>query len=398
MVGRAVAAHVRLDSGTSGYVSRKHASVGPLGADEWAVTDVGSTNGVFINRRRIAAHEPALLADGDLVTFGVASGRQVPIGELASSDGLFVYQYRAAHAEPPSKRRKPLVSRSPSPALDALESRVIELEIELESHKLRLAGMTSELEAASAQCKQLREAAEGDVKTIAELEGRATAAEAATAKAEAAAAAAKAVAGSAVALTLEELEEEFSCSICLEFMVQATAAAPCAHIFCADCLEEWCALEEEGRQSCPQCRQPVLMRLHMRLLDNTLAHMLAKVGGSALQGYNARVSAFTRNVQHYRTLLSAAEQARTSRQTFLNIKMRWTAKEQNTFQRGLRKYRGKARQLFCELAGLTPAFVASASKPVLLVAASNLRIKDVTDASTIDACRTAIINMLKGLR
>lgn len=51
-------------------VSRRHAEVLPGAAGTWMVSDLGSTNGVVINGRRITGYEP--LAPGDRMALGTA--------------------------------------------------------------------------------------------------------------------------------------------------------------------------------------------------------------------------------------------------------------------------------------------------------------------------------------
>ncbi len=50
-------------------VSRKHAVIHHAGA-EYSVEDMGSTNGTFINRKRIQPHAPETIKAGDEVRFG----------------------------------------------------------------------------------------------------------------------------------------------------------------------------------------------------------------------------------------------------------------------------------------------------------------------------------------
>ncbi len=50
-------------------VSRKHAVIRHAGAD-YTVEDMGSTNGTFINRKRIQPHAPETIKPGDEVRFG----------------------------------------------------------------------------------------------------------------------------------------------------------------------------------------------------------------------------------------------------------------------------------------------------------------------------------------
>ncbi len=51
-------------------VSRRHAEILPGAADSWTIADVGSTNGVLVNGRRIEGAEP--LQAGDRIVLGTA--------------------------------------------------------------------------------------------------------------------------------------------------------------------------------------------------------------------------------------------------------------------------------------------------------------------------------------
>ncbi len=53
-------------------VSRKHAVIHHAGAD-YTVEDMGSTNGTFVNRKRIQPHAPETIKPGDEVRFGKLS-------------------------------------------------------------------------------------------------------------------------------------------------------------------------------------------------------------------------------------------------------------------------------------------------------------------------------------
>jgi Protein of unknown function (DUF3662)/FHA domain len=54
-------------------VSRRHAEIRPTGGDGWTITDLGSTNGVRVNGRRLDA--PAPLQTGDEITVGTVDVR-----------------------------------------------------------------------------------------------------------------------------------------------------------------------------------------------------------------------------------------------------------------------------------------------------------------------------------
>jgi predicted component of type VI protein secretion system len=56
-------------------VSRRHAEIRPSGGDGWTITDLGSTNGVKVNGRKIDG--PTALESGDRLALGTADVRFV---------------------------------------------------------------------------------------------------------------------------------------------------------------------------------------------------------------------------------------------------------------------------------------------------------------------------------
>ncbi len=55
-------------------VSRHHARLSHDG-DAYHVTDVGSTNGTYVNGQNVGQNQPALLHDGDTLSFGALNTR-----------------------------------------------------------------------------------------------------------------------------------------------------------------------------------------------------------------------------------------------------------------------------------------------------------------------------------
>jgi Protein of unknown function (DUF3662)/FHA domain len=68
VLGRSREADVQIDDAN---VSRKHAELRPSGAS-WTVRDLGSTNGVKVNGRKLDPHHPQSLRDGDTITIGTS--------------------------------------------------------------------------------------------------------------------------------------------------------------------------------------------------------------------------------------------------------------------------------------------------------------------------------------
>jgi hypothetical protein len=81
-------------------VSRKHARLqhSPQG---WLLTDLGSTNGTYINRQRIREHEPYVLRSGDQVAMGSA------VLAVWQDEEVFGEGGQALPATGPPTRRRP---------------------------------------------------------------------------------------------------------------------------------------------------------------------------------------------------------------------------------------------------------------------------------------------------
>lgn len=67
LVGRSKKAGIRMDPLEDGVVSKRHALLVPS-ASGWAVRDLGSSNGTFVNDVRVKG--AVALADGDLIRLG----------------------------------------------------------------------------------------------------------------------------------------------------------------------------------------------------------------------------------------------------------------------------------------------------------------------------------------
>nr|XP_034963401.1 uncharacterized protein LOC118081201 isoform X1 [Zootoca vivipara] len=79
---------------------------------------------------------------------------------------------------------------------------------------------------------------------------------------------------------VQDLCDEATCSICLEYFKDPVTTAECGHNFCRSCLVQCCGAR--GRQaSCPQCRETVQKR---NLIPNRqLAHLVELIKELSLQ-------------------------------------------------------------------------------------------------------------------
>jgi len=70
--------------------------------------------------------------------------------------------------------------------------------------------------------------------------------------------------------TIQKLAESVQCSVCLEIQFNSTTLVPCGHSFCEKCTTR---LED-----CPNCRQPIVGKVHDRRSENIIS-MLTETPG-----------------------------------------------------------------------------------------------------------------------
>lgn len=68
VVGRKAGDYIHVFA-TQGYVSGTHARLQRNGAGQWEVVDLGSSNGTFLNDRRLPADTPSVFEIGDTIAF-----------------------------------------------------------------------------------------------------------------------------------------------------------------------------------------------------------------------------------------------------------------------------------------------------------------------------------------
>lgn len=73
--------------------------------------------------------------------------------------------------------------------------------------------------------------------------------------------------GPDVATSLKHIEEEFTCPVCLELLIQATTMVPCGHLFCRSCVASLAV--------CSVCAATVSTRVPCRTMDNVIATLVA---------------------------------------------------------------------------------------------------------------------------
>jgi len=102
---------------------------------------------------------------------------------------------------------------------------------------------------------------------------------------------------------LGNVEENFECFICRDWIVGTTAMAPCGHIGCGGCIEQWL----KRNKTCPVCRTKCTSLVHIRSIDSFLEKVLLP-----LLEENER-KLFQERVKKLESSKEAKENARSSR-------------------------------------------------------------------------------------
>ncbi|KAL6077471.1 E3 ubiquitin-protein ligase rnf8 [Balamuthia mandrillaris] len=190
----------------------------------------------------------------------------------------------------------------------------------------------------------------------------------------------------------DELEEEFTCSICQGLMIHATALE-CSHTFCGECLSNWLLM----KMACPVCRcEAKQTPVRARSLDNIISKIVDKLPSEEKEDWLERERCWREQEQALQKLEKQIAEAKARNLKFLNIAEPWNAAEKKVFLDGATLYSsGRTRRLYCSMTGLTPEFVQQCSIPTLLMAASNLGIDaQIGAAGDTSALRRRLLDFI----
>lgn len=396
VIGRAIAiVDVALDSPRlTSFISRTHATMRQV-EGVWQVQDLGSTNGLALNDVRVAPHEWVTLAAGQTVTFGGVGAK--PVGaHVPQPNSEFCYEFVRAAAgasasarilsldgcavEGPAAKRarktEPEPELAPDAKAEALAAETRKLAEQAAQHAREYEQRISELQRTSEHAlaeleeeRRAREARERQASMdVSEANAQLERMVARMQELEKA----QAVRGES-AVPIARLEDEICCVICLEVPALAVVAAPCGHIFCASCLDDW--LATDPRKSCPSDRNTVTHHTRSTIVDGLVSLIVDKrspADKAEFAARKARKEAEDHALAQLRKSVQSAMQAG-KQGSFLNIANCWSPADRDKFARGLAPYeRGPARAYYCELTRLKADWVAAASMAALRTACANI--------------------------
>lgn len=321
--GRAPTCDVVLDSVTvPRMISRVHGRIAKVDHLEkgatWQLSDGGSMNGILVNDGPISTDQPTVLKTGDVITFG---------RKMSPPEFEFIFEAAAPESDPNAAAES--AARSTFDDIFRKEMQKIEQqrkEIEVEKQELqRREGETD---------KKPRQSA----------------------------------------LDVSDLESELLCSVCRDWIVQASTL-DCAHSFCGTCIDTW--LVTQKKFECPVCRHPIKREpVPSRTLDTIVRKSVDRLPEPDQKEFAQRCkdadSAAARRKKHHDELERSVNEALAAGKDFFHINGNWSKKEKQVFQHGVKDYVGDTREVYCRLTGLTVQWIHSANEDKLNKALHNL--------------------------
>lgn len=125
-------------------------------------------------------------------------------------------------------------------------------------------------------------------------------------------------------------EEEFTCSICQELLLDA-CTLECAHSFCSACLEDW----KKRKNECPVCRKkmdkPPVRALN---INSIVTKLVSKLPDSEKKEWDSRLAQRGEKEQVVK-LQEMIRMAKARGLRFLDIRLPWKPAERQTYLDGV---------------------------------------------------------------
>ncbi|KAF9586383.1 hypothetical protein BGW38_005967 [Lunasporangiospora selenospora] len=197
-----------------------------------------SSNGIWVNEKRIPKDQPFKIFNKDIISF--CSGSTINHRSLPS----FMLVDKRNH--PTLKEQQNEHAKRVAEALDP----VSEPSLQEQSNKKRKTNSDADLDHSNV--------GDGIVLDIAEVKQKDPGTDSSAA--------------SAVSAMIEEsaFEKEFECGICHDIMYKALVLQPCLHAFCKECCKGWFS----SNADCPSCRQRVTKTKRDFKLNNLITLFL----------------------------------------------------------------------------------------------------------------------------
>jgi len=298
-------------------ISRVHARI-VCAEGTWVLTDEKSVNGVLVNSTSVQA--PKVLRGGDVVCFGRH------IADRPVFEYLFEEKTSTPLAEPVAESAGGEGSTTRNCSIDG------SLAVELRTASQEAENRMQEAESQRQDAKRKRSSVD-----------------------------------------LQELQAELVCSVCQDWIVHASSLE-CGHSFCRECIDQWLT----GKKfECPVCRGPVLREpTFSRALDIIVEKGVQGSSEGSFAEFQTRVEAAdgraSKRQKHLSQLQDSVKEALSKGKAFFHVESNWSRREKGVFDKGIKDYIGEAREVYCQLIGLTVSWIHSASEQKLNQALHNV--------------------------
>jgi len=185
---------------------------------------------------------------------------------------------------------------------------------------------------------------------------------------------------------LATLGSELICAICQELFVEASTVE-CGHSFCRMCIENWL----KTKLSCPICRHPINKPpISSVCLDKAVRVMLEiaeeKQAATQLMERQRLATQARQNECFAQSCLETLFQKAVQQGVrVVHISKQWSPREQQRFLCGIERHQGVARETYCRVVGLTYEWIGRATPDELLIAAANVKLRDMENRPTCPA-------------
>jgi hypothetical protein len=300
---------------------------------EWRVSDNKSLNGVLVNEAPVSG-DGHVLRRGDIITFG----RKVAPPEF---EYVFDAPPAMVSAEAAAASASSVVGEGAAADAEARNDAMAEQQNDIISEQMqRIGELQQQLDAEREQKK-------------AEMQQRRPQTQ--------------------VAADSSDFQNELVCCICRDWLVHASNVQ-CAHTFCWSCIDSWLL---QKKFECPVCRTEVTQEpVRSRAMDTIVQKTVDRLGDADKAEHAERIvaadQALDKAKRLHAQLQTSVDDACSKGKNFFYITSAWTKRERETFQRGIKDYKGNTRQTYCKLTGLTVQWVWSADEDQLNQACHNL--------------------------
>ncbi|RWR99684.1 E3 ubiquitin-protein ligase RNF8-like protein, partial [Dinothrombium tinctorium] len=304
-IGRDVECDIRI---SNIEISRRHAKLVKIG-DNWTISDLKSTNGVYVNGKQVQPFQQHFLKDGDIIAFGPSDKTEFIYKFTRSNHfGAFSVEMplatdfvsktsekRSKSAVAEAKHSKVAASKNSiasSSKLDTETYKVGEKQGAVAKPELNDVKMSNNEIAApnsnhkSKRGKALNEKEQLIKKLRLELSKTTKNEEKLKEKAlkdgngNQLANEGASCSGQKVKRKYEDIfESELTCSICHELFIQPVNLN-CSHTFCVYCIELW-KKNKNSHRECPVCRKPMTSTTRQLVIENLIDKIINEMDEEA---------------------------------------------------------------------------------------------------------------------